>query len=111
MKISLGKRNLLIDGAGLRFKIENERTANTAKAGFVVEFEGKVYAYENCCPHLGVELDWMPGVFFNAEQEYLICSTHGALFEPDTGKCVSGPCTGQYLATLAVIEEEGELYL
>jgi nitrite reductase/ring-hydroxylating ferredoxin subunit len=27
----------------------------------------------------------------------IACSWHGALFEPDTGRCVAGPCRGSRL--------------
>lgn len=109
LKTCIGRRSALTDGGGLRFELENSPD-DAAESGFAVEFEGKIYAYENRCPHLGVELDWAPGVFFDATQKYLVCSTHGARFEPNTGKCVTGPCAGQSLTTLAVFEEEGELF-
>ncbi len=110
VKTSIGKRSHLRDGTGLRFELENEPSNDATESGFVIAFQGRVYAYENRCPHLGVELDWAPGEFFDTAQEYLLCSTHGARFEPDSGKCVSGPCAGQSLSALVVFEEEGELF-
>jgi len=110
LKTCIGKRRALSDGAGLRFELENSPD-DAAGNGFVVEFESRVYAYENRCPHLGVELDWAPGVFFDEAREYLVCSTHGARFEPDTGKCISGPCAGQSLIALEIFEEKDKLYL
>jgi nitrite reductase/ring-hydroxylating ferredoxin subunit len=106
----VGKRKDLFEGAGLRFDLRTGSTKDPRKAGFAIEFDGRVFAYENRCPHLGVELDWAPGVFFDATQEYLLCSTHGARFKPDTGKCVSGPCAGQSLMEIAIFEEKGELF-
>jgi nitrite reductase/ring-hydroxylating ferredoxin subunit len=110
VKTCIGKRSHLRNGTGLRFELESGLSDDAAESGFAVEFNDRVYAFENRCPHLGVELDWAPGVFFDTTQEYLVCSTHGARFEPDSGKCVSGPCAGQSLTALAVFEEEGELY-
>ena len=120
MNTCIGKRSELIEGEGLRFEIidpklskrelKKVQSAGATKTGFAVEFAGRVYAYENRCPHLGLELDWAPGVFFDEAREYLVCSTHGAHFEPDTGKCVNGPCEGQTLTPLAILEEEGELF-
>jgi len=40
------------------------------------------------------ELDWQPGEFFDIAGVYLVCSTHGAIFEPNSGLCVAGPCRG-----------------
>jgi len=111
LNTSVGKCGDLFEGAGLRFDLRAGSTKSPGKAGFVIEFDGRVFAYENRCPHLGVELDWMPGVFFDAAQEYLLCSTHGARFKPDTGKCVSGPCVGQSLTEIAIVEEKGELFI
>jgi nitrite reductase/ring-hydroxylating ferredoxin subunit len=33
---------------------------------------------------------------------YLVCTGHGALFKPDSGLCVKGPCVGEALASLAI---------
>ncbi len=59
-------------------------------------------AYVNSCPHIGLPLDLKPGTMFNPDVGYFICSTHGALFEPDSGLCVGGPCSGQYLVPVAI---------
>jgi len=90
---------------GVRFALDDE--AN----GFAVRFRGKVSAFVNRCPHLGTELDWQPGEFFETGGLYLVCSTHGALFEPNTGYCVAGPCRGASLEPLKVREREGRVFL
>jgi len=41
----------------------------------------------------------------------LVCSTHGALFEPGTGYCVAGPCRGASLERLDVRERDGRVVL
>ena len=102
-------------GLGVRFPLD------AATNGFAVRFRGRVHAFVNRCPHLGTELDWQPGEFFGGlpptgtESEssglYLVCSTHGAIFEPDTGKCVAGPCRGASLELLQVREREGQVFL
>ena len=60
----------------------------------VVRSAGVLHAYLNNCPHAGVRLDWATGAVRQEDSHYLRCSMHGALFEPDTGKCVAGPCKG-----------------
>jgi nitrite reductase/ring-hydroxylating ferredoxin subunit len=82
-----------------------------AVRGFAVRFQGEVCAFVNRCPHLGTELDWQPGEFFEESGLYLVCSTHGALFEPVTGLCVAGPCRGASLETVQVTEQEGQVIL
>lgn len=102
-------------GLGVRFPLD------AATNGFAIRFRGKVRAYVNRCPHAGTELDWEPGEFFGgmpqtgSESEgsglYLVCSTHGALFEPLTGVCVAGPCRGASLEPLQVREHDGRVVL
>lgn len=77
---------------------------------FVIRHGGVVYGYLNRCRHVPVELDWQAGQFFDADGEYLICSMHGALYQPDSGHCVAGPCRGQALLALPVAEQDGRIY-
>ena len=78
---------------------------------FALRFEGRVVAYLNRCAHIAMELDWKPGKFLDAEGEYLICSTHGALYAPESGACRGGPCRGAPLAGLNMFEADGKVYL
>ena len=77
---------------------------------FVVRHRGRVYAYVNECRHQASELDWNPGEFFDVDRLYLICATHGAVYEPGTGLCVAGPCRGARLAPVRVHEREGNVF-
>ncbi|HPY42452.1 MAG TPA: Rieske (2Fe-2S) protein [Thiolinea sp.] len=72
------------------------------KAGFVVRYHEQLYAYENTCPHQHVSLNWSPHTFLDPDHELIQCSMHGALFRPDTGVCVYGPCFKQQLSSLPV---------
>ena len=94
-------------GAGVRFAIDD----SGEEKGFVVRHRGQVAAFVNRCPHVGTELDWNPGEFFEESGLYLICSTHGALFEPNNGYCVAGPCRGASLQPLEIGERDGGVYL
>jgi nitrite reductase/ring-hydroxylating ferredoxin subunit len=99
----------LLDGAdGVRFSVQR---GNENVPAFVVRHDGVVSAYLNRCGHIPVELDWMPGQFFDTEGVYLLCATHGALYEPASGRCAGGPCNGRGLEPVAVEEREGHVYL
>jgi nitrite reductase/ring-hydroxylating ferredoxin subunit len=64
--------------------------------------DGSVRAYENTCPHAGHPLDLLPHRFLTADRSLIVCASHGALFEPATGRCVAGPCPGRSLRALPV---------
>jgi nitrite reductase/ring-hydroxylating ferredoxin subunit len=95
-------------GKGVRFALDS---VSGEEKGFAVRHAGAVCAFVNSCPHLGTELDWQPGEFFEESGLYLVCSTHGAIFEPATGFCVAGPCRGASLEPLQVREQGGEVFL
>lgn len=85
---------------------------DTTLAGFILRFDGELYAYLNHCPHLGVPLNWQPDSFMSLEETHIQCSTHGALFNPDDGLCVSGPCRGQSLTQLNIeTDNDDSVYL
>ena len=71
----------------------------------------RAYAYVNRCPHAGVELNWEEDKFMSRCGTFLQCSTHGALFEPDTGRCLAGPCAGASLASIPLRVEDGQLFV
>ena len=96
-------------GLGVRFRIDPPLAGE--ENGFAVRHRGRVHAYVNRCPHMGTELDWQPGEFFEEAGLYLICSTHGALFEPRDGFCVAGPCRGASLQPLEIAERDGQVFL
>jgi nitrite reductase/ring-hydroxylating ferredoxin subunit len=99
----------LVDrGDGVRFEIVVEGKPQPA---FAVRHGGRVYAYLNRCAHLPMELDWKPGKFFDAWGLHLICSTHGATYAPDTGRCVRGPCFEEGLVPVAVEERDGRVFV
>ncbi len=66
-----------------------------------------VVAYVNRCPHARAPLDWVGGKFFDPSGKYLRCALHGALFRPEDGHCLSGPCAGDDLRAFP-IEVEGQ---
>jgi nitrite reductase/ring-hydroxylating ferredoxin subunit len=95
-------------GTGIRFAVERHGETQPA---FVIRYDGAVHAYVNRCAHVPVELDWMPGEFFDLSGLYLICSTHGATYLPETGRCVAGPCSGRSLVRLPLEESDGKVFL
>lgn len=95
-------------GRGVRFDLPLHGRMASA---FLVRFNGQAHAYLNSCAHVGIELDWNAGEFFDESGLYLICATHGATYRPDSGECVAGPCLGARLQPIAVEERDGGVYL
>ena len=74
---------------------------------FLVRRADSVWGYVNRCPHAGHPLNWLPDRFLTRDSTLILCSSHGACFELDTGLCVGGPCPGESLqrVTLDVAED------
>jgi nitrite reductase/ring-hydroxylating ferredoxin subunit len=110
-----GRERVICESAALADGGRGERFAlgpgEDAPTGFAVRHAGKVHAFVNRCPHMGTELDWQPGEFFDIAGLYLVCATHGALFRPDNGLCVAGPCRGASLERLRTREHGGRVVL
>ena len=95
-------------GPGVRFTIARRGQVLPA---FAVRYQGIVRAFVNACAHEGVELDWEEGMFFDAMAHHLVCATHGALYEPSSGRCTGGPCKGRSLEPVEVAERDGRVWL
>ena len=99
----------LVDGGlGIRFEVDRGGYVDPA---FVIRYRGRPFAYLNRCGHVPVELDWQPGEFFDDSRIYLICATHGALYAPESGRCLGGRCNGKGLQPLAISESDGLIFL
>lgn len=77
---------------------------------FALRFEGRVVAYLNRCAHVPTEMDWQPGEFLDSGREFILCSIHGAAYDPRNGRCLAGPCGRGKLTELRVDERDGQVY-
>ena len=74
--------------------------------------DGTVRAFKNECRHLPMRLDDRePAQLWDAEGRHLVCSSHGALYRPEDGLCVAGPCRGSHLKSLPIIVRDGQVFL
>ncbi|MCY4732275.1 Rieske (2Fe-2S) protein [Natronomonas gomsonensis] len=88
----------------------------TVREGFdekevvLVRLNGDIAAWRNFCPHwTDVRLDKGSGAEFRDGE--VVCTRHGATFEPDSGHCTYGPCEGSYLEEVDVEVRDGGVYL
>jgi nitrite reductase/ring-hydroxylating ferredoxin subunit len=98
-----GSDELVDGGAGVR---RAARYVGGDAVVFFVRYDGRAYGYLNRCAHVPMELDWVEGQFFESSGLYLMCATHGAIYAPDSGRCVGGPCRGGRLRPVQVDERD-----
>ncbi len=77
---------------------------------FVVRKDGVLAAYRNSCPHTGAPLEWLPDQFLDLDNSFIQCAIHGALFRPEDGYCLRGPCVGKSLQRLPVEVVDGQIF-
>jgi len=68
---------------------------------FVQKTDDTVAVFLNHCPHAGTPLNMLGDRFLDMRGQNILCRTHGATFNRTTGKCISGPCKGRYLKSIA----------
>lgn len=79
--------------------------------GFVVRKGDQVFAYQNICVHVGHPLNWSPNRFLTKDQSALICASHGAMYEIESGKCFAGPGAGRTLQAVDCDIRDGVVYV
>jgi nitrite reductase/ring-hydroxylating ferredoxin subunit len=78
---------------------------------FIVNYRGTFHAYVNQCRHVAMAMDWVENQFFTEDGRYLMCQTHCAFYEPETGECVAGPnsACGKFLLRIPLEISEGRV--
>jgi len=79
--------------------------------GFVVRKGDRVFAYQNFCVHVGHPLNWSPHKFLTKDRSAIICASHGATYEIESGNCFAGPGAGKALRKVAVSVRDGIIYV
>tara|TARA_R110000824_G_scaffold7892_6_gene35937 strand:+ start:52577 stop:52951 length:375 start_codon:yes stop_codon:yes gene_type:complete len=80
---------------------------------FVVRQGETIRAYQNDCPHWpGSPMAWRKHEYLATDKKHIICYSHGARFDIESGLCLSGPCLGESLQALPIrISSDGTVYL
>ena len=100
---ALCRLDAIPDGTARGFELDPETPI------FVVRQGDRALAYHNRCPHIGVQLNWMPDAFMSLDRVWLQCSLHGAQFRINDGFCVYGPCLGRSLEPLPLTIVDGRI--
>lgn len=97
-----------LEDGGRACVFDVEEHGRPARA-FALRHEGVVVAYLNRCVHVPAEMDWQEGHFLDSARRFIMCSIHGAAYQPRDGRCVAGPCGRGRLTALSVTEEDGRV--
>jgi nitrite reductase/ring-hydroxylating ferredoxin subunit len=118
MKVPLSENQRIEAAAGRFVRVDLPRPVlfgdERARQAFVGCVEGTWRAWANVCRHRQVALD------FNAPPQrgdvrlaplgedgfHLVCHSHGALYRPDDGTCISGPCPDARLHAIEVVADD-----
>ncbi|NQV87874.1 MAG: Rieske 2Fe-2S domain-containing protein [Woeseiaceae bacterium] len=79
--------------------------------GFVIRQGDDIFAYQNFCVHVGHPLNWSPNRFLTRDGSAIICASHGATYEIETGHCFAGPGSGKSLRKVAVSVRGGVVFV
>lgn len=101
--ITLCRIDSIPDGSARGFGLDADTPILVVRRG------ESALAYINRCPHIGVQLNWLPDQFMSLDKLYLQCSMHGALFRIEDGLCIQGPCTGRSLEPLPTVIDRGQI--
>ena len=103
--VDVGRLDAIAEPGSRGFDLEGSE----GSVFFVVRKGGAVYAYRNRCPHTGAPLEWLPHEFLDLDKSFIECAMHGALFRPDNGLCLRGPCAGDSLQALQLRLDGGRV--
>lgn len=104
--VVLGPLDIIADGKARNFVLQMKAGRFH---GFVVRRGEAVFGYVDRCPHAGLPLTQSLDDYLTPDGGLIACSWHGALFRPDDGACVGGPCAGQALTPWPVALLSGNI--
>lgn len=92
--VDLGPLDAFADGMIRSIVIVTE---STRFHGVLIRRKDQVYGYIDACPHAGLPIARAIDAPLIGDGAYVECGWHGALFAPESGLCIAGPCVGARL--------------
>jgi nitrite reductase/ring-hydroxylating ferredoxin subunit len=105
--VEIGPVSSLPEGTTRKFTLTRDGREREA---FVLHHAGGFVAYLNRCCHIPMTMDWVENQFLSDDGQHILCATHGALYEPESGECVAGPPLGQCLTRVPIEIRDGVLW-
>ncbi len=88
---------------------EFERDGELLTGMVVGDGAGGLAVFVNRCPHVPYSLDLGDGNVLDNDGRTIICSNHGARFDPKSGQCTWGPVRGRWLERLPFVRDGARL--
>ena len=107
-EVFLCNADLIADPGSRGFSVEFD---GEKIEGFIVQKDGLFYAYRNSCPHTSAPLDWVEHQFLDLDGALIQCAVHDARFTIENGFCVAGPCSGDSLQPLSIVQKVSGIFL
>lgn len=104
---AVARRDELAPGRTAKFVLTR---AGREIEAFVLDHDGRLFAYVNACCHIPMTMDWVENQFMSDDGRHILCATHGALYEPDSGECVAGPPLGKCLTRVPIEVRDGQIW-
>lgn len=99
MICKLAKIKDISEGQWYEFNLQTEG----GLFSLMLKQKGKTYiGFKNNCPHQGRRMNYSLGKFLTTQEGNIVCPAHGAVFNPDDGLCINGPCLGQSLEPVQI---------
>ncbi|MFO0750410.1 MAG: Rieske 2Fe-2S domain-containing protein [Myxococcota bacterium] len=92
-------------GPGKAVLFDFERDGEPLTGMVVADGQGGLAVYVNRCPHVPYSLDLGDGNVIDDDGRTIVCSNHGARFDPASGRCIWGPVLGRFLERLPFVRE------
>lgn len=106
VEIDIGAAGELGPGETRKFLLP---TAGEPVEAFAVNWRGELHGWVNRCRHVALTMDWVENRFLDESGAFIVCATHGALYQPDSGECVSGPPFGRFLIRVPLRIADGRV--
>lgn len=95
----LCKLDELPDGQARGFQV-----SGLTRKVIVVRKGADVFGYLDACPHYtsGTPMAWRTDQYLNRDGTRIVCHSHGAQFDIESGECLIGPCLGRSLTPISL---------
>jgi nitrite reductase/ring-hydroxylating ferredoxin subunit len=87
---------------------------NPRRKVIVLREGGRLIGWMDACPHYpgGTPMAWRTNAYLNKDGTKLVCASHGATFDKETGDCELGPCIGQSLTPVPLrVDADGGVHI